>query len=246
MMRPVTLSLASRTQRGFSLIVSLMMLVVIIILGVGAAQMAINEERGARNDRDRQLAFQAAEAALLDAEYEILGPPGTPPTATGNCTEPGQTNVGWQRTGTSTCFNTINSVGFVETTSSPCSTPPNEGLCPYDAAYPAWRRVKNDAVLNPSGKVVDFLADAKGATNPTTVQYGRFTGRSFGSQQVSGMSGVPVSVYPPRYIIERVPQNTSVDEISSGGKWMYRVTAMGFGANANTQVVLQTVISTRD
>ena len=64
-------------QGGFSLIVSLMMLIVIIILGISGSQMAINEERGSRADRDRQIAFQAAEAALKDAEFEIYGSPAT-------------------------------------------------------------------------------------------------------------------------------------------------------------------------
>jgi type IV pilus assembly protein PilX len=60
--------------RGFSLIVVLLMLLVVTVLGLGAAQTAIVRERGARNDRDTEVAFQAAEAALLDAETDVLGP----------------------------------------------------------------------------------------------------------------------------------------------------------------------------
>lgn len=62
------------TQAGVSLIVVLMLLVIVSILGVGAAQIAGMGERSARNDRDMQLAWQSAEAALMDAEFDIHGP----------------------------------------------------------------------------------------------------------------------------------------------------------------------------
>ena len=61
-------------QRGFSLIVVLLLLVVATVLGVGAAQVSLVNERSARNDRDTEVAFQAAEAALADAETDVLGP----------------------------------------------------------------------------------------------------------------------------------------------------------------------------
>jgi type IV pilus assembly protein PilX len=61
-------------QRGFSLIVVLLLLVVATVLGVGAAQVSLVNERSARNDRDTEVAFQAAEAALVDAETDVLGP----------------------------------------------------------------------------------------------------------------------------------------------------------------------------
>ncbi|VTU33754.1 Tfp pilus assembly protein PilX [Variovorax sp. PBS-H4] len=65
---------SAQRQRGLSLIVVLLILVVISILGVGSAQIALQGERSARNDRDMQLAWQAAEAALQDAEFDIHGP----------------------------------------------------------------------------------------------------------------------------------------------------------------------------
>lgn len=63
-----------RHQRGISLLVVLMLIVIVSVLGVGAAQIATMSERSARNDRDMQLAWQSAEAALLDAEFDISGP----------------------------------------------------------------------------------------------------------------------------------------------------------------------------
>lgn len=65
------------TQKGFSLITTLILLVVVTVLGVGASQMVLLAERSTRFDRDQQIAFQAAEAALLDAEFDIRGPGGS-------------------------------------------------------------------------------------------------------------------------------------------------------------------------
>ncbi|MFT4191064.1 MAG: pilus assembly protein [Comamonas sp.] len=69
-------------QRGAALLVVLMMLAVVSLLGAAAVQMAILGERSARNDRDDQIAWQAAEAALADAEFDIEGESatGTGPT----------------------------------------------------------------------------------------------------------------------------------------------------------------------
>jgi type IV pilus assembly protein PilX len=61
-------------QRGVSLIVVLIVLVIATLLGIGSAQIALMAERSARNDRDAQIAWQAAEAALLDAELDIHDP----------------------------------------------------------------------------------------------------------------------------------------------------------------------------
>jgi len=61
-------------ERGVTLIVVLILLVVVTILGVGGARIALLSERSTRFDRDYQVAWQAAEAALIDAEYDIAGP----------------------------------------------------------------------------------------------------------------------------------------------------------------------------
>lgn len=62
-------------QSGAALIVTLMMLIAVLALGIAAAQMALQGDKAARNERDRQIALQAAEAALLDAETDIENSP---------------------------------------------------------------------------------------------------------------------------------------------------------------------------
>lgn len=64
----------SRRQAGFSLIVVLIVLIVVSLLGVSASQMVLLSERSTRFDRDYQIAYQGAEAALMDAEFDIRGP----------------------------------------------------------------------------------------------------------------------------------------------------------------------------
>ncbi|MBP9942440.1 MAG: hypothetical protein KBF33_13790, partial [Comamonas sp.] len=62
---------AMTAQQGVSLIMVMLIMVVVSMLGIGGVQIAMMAERGARNDRDMQIAFQAAEAALIDAEFDI-------------------------------------------------------------------------------------------------------------------------------------------------------------------------------
>jgi len=64
-------------QRGASLLMVMLILVVVSVLGIGGAQIALMSERGARNDRDQQVALQAAEAALMDAEFDLSSATGT-------------------------------------------------------------------------------------------------------------------------------------------------------------------------
>jgi type IV pilus assembly protein PilX len=59
------------TQRGITLVTTLIMMIGIMLIGASAANLALQGERGARGDRDRQIALQAAEAGLLDAETDI-------------------------------------------------------------------------------------------------------------------------------------------------------------------------------
>ena len=58
-------------QAGVALVVALMMLVVILVLGLGALRLTTTEERMVGYAYDRQLAFQAAEAALREIEDRL-------------------------------------------------------------------------------------------------------------------------------------------------------------------------------
>jgi type IV pilus assembly protein PilX len=60
-------------QRGVVLFVALILLVILSLLGVTAARLQTSEERMARNEDNRQMGAQAAEAALRNAEVNLAG-----------------------------------------------------------------------------------------------------------------------------------------------------------------------------
>jgi type IV pilus assembly protein PilX len=193
---------ALRGEAGFSLIVVLLLLVVLTVLGVGAAQLSLVNELGARGDRDTEIAFQAAEAALLDAEIDVLGP--NPGTASRLC-----------------AFNPRDVASFVVGCGGSGET---QGLCATAApgATPVWMSVD----LSPASR--------------TAVAYGTFTGQRY----AAGAGAIPAAL--PRYVIEAVRSNggwqmNQLESASAGSATnIFRVTAIGFGAREETQVVLQT------
>lgn len=58
-------------QRGVALIFALVFLLMLTLIGVTASKVTSLEERMAGNTRERDLAFEAAEAALRDAEQRL-------------------------------------------------------------------------------------------------------------------------------------------------------------------------------
>jgi type IV pilus assembly protein PilX len=64
-----------KDQSGVVLVVALLLLLILSMIGVTVARMQTVEERMARNENNRQLATQAAEAGLRNAEYQLLNAP---------------------------------------------------------------------------------------------------------------------------------------------------------------------------
>lgn len=200
------LDLRSREQ-GSSLIVVLIMLTVIFAMGVIAAKLSLFGEGAARNDRDRQIAFQSAESALLDAELDMMGP---------------NTSVNRR-----VCkFDSLVIAEFVEG----CGTGTNTGMCQNGAAPgDAWKTVKSN-----------YTTESGTSSSNLTVEYGQFTGQTL----PNGSSGLPVIL--PRYTIEAVRYSgtgAATDSVaSSKTEYAFLVTAMGFGARQQTQVMLQALV----
>lgn len=185
---------ARSRARGFSMIVVLIILGILSLLGVAATHMTLLTERSSRYDRDWQVAYQSAEAALLDAEFDIRGP---------NTSASKRVSQ----------FSNTSLLGFT----AGCGTSGSDrGLClPTTAGKAAWYQV-------------DFLDTSASAP---TVEFGQFTGRVLDY----GTTGVRPS-RKPRYIIEIIPD---MQPGFSTTRFMYRVTAMGFGPRDDTQAVLQ-------
>jgi type IV pilus assembly protein PilX len=191
-------SISAQSQKGASLIFVLIILTVVSITGVAGIQISMMSERGARNDRDMQIAWQAAEAALVDAEVDIFGPGAstrrinfTPSTIT---------------------------AAFVDN----CGTSgTSQGLCSF-----------NPAATKPAWLVANFELTGSSAT---TTPYGLFTSRTFPS------GGGVQAIKAPRYIIEPIRDPSDRDASNPNPKFVYRITAMGFGPRDDIQAVLQTI-----
>lgn len=142
------LSVLTKKQAGSSLVVVLIMLSIIMVIGLISSRLALFSEKSARNDRDRQIAFQAAEAALLDAELDIMGP---------NTSSAKRVCV----------FDSKKPAEFVVG----CGTLTKTGMC-LSATNPseAWQSVK--------ARYVSETGDHTANASNQTVQYGEFTGQS--------------------------------------------------------------------
>lgn len=191
-------------QGGASLIIVLLILIVVSILGVGGAQIALQGEHGARNDRDMQVAWQAAEAALQDAEFDIHGP------GTGNRN--------------ALLGNLQNTNDFIVACGND-ATKKNIGLCALaqNGSKPAWQSV-------------DFT---KSDATAHTVEFGTYTQRAFDAGAGTSNSGLK-PFQKPRYVIEPIMDPGNRD-LSSPNRYVYRVTAMGFGPRLDIQAVSQII-----
>ena len=73
------------SQQGISLVMTLLFMVAALVLGVSVMSVGVMQERILGNTKDRDLAFQAAEAALRDAEADIAANVTLATTFADNC-----------------------------------------------------------------------------------------------------------------------------------------------------------------
>lgn len=199
-------ALHGRTQSGLSLIVVLLILVVVSILGVAGIQISVLGERATRNDRDIQIAWQGAEAGLMDAQLDMQGQYAASLPAD---------NVQQRVKLFKRDAPDITALG------AGCgSTAATRGLClSIPGVAPDWL-------------TADFTDTGASAS---TVAFGTYTGRSF----TAGTTGLQPAT-PPRYIMELVEDPAYAGMASQTAKrYIYRITSMGTGPNANTRVVVQ-------
>lgn len=196
-------------QRGMALVVVLMLLVIVSLLGVAAMQITRLAERSARNDRDMQVAWQSAEAALLDAETDING-------GAGKTKEKGQGRGDFFR---STQIRYINGCG---------SKQDGElliGLCETNiTGKPAWLSV-------------DFEDDSGNARTVALGTYTQ-RHFAAGSSAASFV-GVQPSRQPRYVIEPITDPLLCTDLSKICGDKVYRITSMGFGPRPDIQAVIQ-------
>ncbi|MDY7574038.1 pilus assembly PilX family protein [Actimicrobium sp. CCI2.3] len=196
----------SRRQSGITLIIVLVWLMAVSLLAMSALQIGLQDQKAARSYRDREIAFQAAEAGLRDAELDIEDSPDT-------------------HLSRSALFAANSKAGFPDEVGNDCQRGVSnryQGLCRQsaDASAPSWLQVAQH------GR--DGIHDSDVA-----VAYGRFTGRSM----QTGVGALPAML--PRYLIELMPYRQA-GYSAERPEYFYRITAIGFGADVSSEVVLQT------
>lgn len=180
-------------QHGAVLLFVLLVVLGVLLIGVSAVNLGLMDEKAAQGEGQRQLAFRAAEAALLDAQADIEG----------------------GRGGLRAALFVAGAQGFVAGCGNGRGLP-NQGLClPADSGPPLWQALD--------------LAGPDSADAHWSV-YGQFTGAHLADDH---------SVHQPRYIIERVALAIAGEDAARWQGHCYRITAIGFGRRAGTEVVLQ-------
>lgn len=184
-------------QSGVSLVIVMIFLVILSGLAINAIQGSTFSARVAGNESDRTLAFQAAEAALKDAEHDL-------------------SSVLANGTTICTSASTVCRAEPISRGDGFDTTCPN-GRCVPNPSSPAWEVASNWTNASPANNT---------ATSAGSVVYGFYT----------GATALPVVAQQPRYLIEYFKQ---------GDFSVYRVTAVGYGANSSTQSILQSAIKAR-
>jgi type IV pilus assembly protein PilX len=205
------------TQRGSTLLVSLMFLMVMTLVATGVWRMAMQQESMTGFERDYQVAFEAAEQALRDAELDYFNAcmkkaDGTEETCTARSVPiAGITGFG--------------KVGAPNDGAGTCST---TGLCrPNAKVTPAFKIFESQ----PKYKV---LSESSSGAAEKPVVIGTFT-RDASKQG----SVVPNVIRQPQYLIEAMQMG------GNNGRQLavvYRITAIGFGRRNDTRVVLQSFL----
>ncbi len=191
-------------QSGASLLIALIMLIAVMLLGVAAARMALMNEKSSRSDRDRQIAFAAAEAALRDAELDVSGDATNArgrieafPALPGTCHESGAF-AGLCRTGDTppwTTFNMLAPTPWIEYGRY------SGQRFPYGAASLASR---------PPRYLVELVTVGKPGAGTSALQRYRVTAVGFGTRESTQV------VLQSIYAIDAAPEQASKPPVRLG------------------------------
>ncbi|MEY4763497.1 MAG: hypothetical protein RI907_170 [Pseudomonadota bacterium] len=202
------------SQRGVALIVVLLFMAALGVGGLYSARSALLGERMARNQLDNQVARQAAEAALRDAEVDLAIPDSV--TRAGATCSRGESRPVSQ--------------GFAYFTVS-C----DRGQC--DPGQSMADRLNLDyskAGVVAGAKGAAWWPTAKGGKwgdNDGDIDCASFTG-AVPLGTYTGASKIPGVARQPEYLIEQFRKDSKTGDI-------YRITARGFGYRTGTEVVMQ-------
>lgn len=210
-------------QRGLALVIVMIFLSAITGITIWSVRQSLMGEGMARNQLDLVVARQAAEAALRDAERDIMNV-STAVLPNASCSRGQEPPLG--RKG----FTELCALGLCEINSEIYATA-SWSAANAANAEPWWPSGKGGQWNNTfSGKPqrASATVDTAHCTFTGGVPLGTYTG-------ATAITGVAVQ---PEYLIEYFSR---VSPISLKPTSHYRITARGFGYTQRTQVVLQTV-----
>lgn len=207
-----------------ALLVVLIFTLALTGIAIVSARLAVQGESMARNQLDSQVARQAAEAALRDAERDLmLASGGARPDAP--CARGAERPV----------------VGGV-----PPDAACTHGQCAFSEAS---RLAANFATANSAAPGEPWWPVAAGGrwnNNPATKP--SRTNSTDGSQCASFTGAVPLGVYTGVAPIQGVVQQPEylIEHIRRAEQVIFRITARGFGYRQGTEVVLQSYFRVPD
>lgn len=219
-------------QRGLALVVVMLFLILISGISLVGVKESIFSEHAARNQLDYEVARQAAESALRDAERDLMNPSLT-------------------LVPNSSC-----SRGDTQITEADFTAQCTNGLCRVnESAYAAvdWSKTSGGEVWWPASKGGQWnnqFAD-KPVRIPATPGNCHFTG-AVPLGTYTGAPALKSVARQPEYLVEYFRRkNVRINQVESqvytagrnANQWspMYRITARGFGISAQTQVVVQSI-----
>lgn len=237
----------SKRQSGVALYVVIVFVMLSMLLALWAARSALFNELLVGNDADYQRAFEAAQAMLQDAEFDIRGvnPDGT------NCT-PNTTDDVCRRN-TTVYFDIEtkdleNMMATVETEeSTKLATNPKvrcyKGICQKrSGSQDFWNEsttLKSMITADVGARYGQFTgADAATTANPILAKTAAGEGAWYWVEMLP-------YVDPNISLLAGMPPGSNVERFAPSRKklWVYRITALAKGNKPSSEVVLQSTLS---
>ena len=227
-------------QQGIALYVVIVLVLLSMLLALWAARSSLFNELLLGNDADYQRTFEAAQAMLQDAEFDIRGT-----KADGSICTPDESLADVCRASTSVYFDietkdleSILSTVATNNSSVKCF----KGIC--------QKRADPQDFWNDPTTLTNMIAENVGA------RYGQFTGaKAFSENKIlstkeSGKGAwywVEILPYvdPNISLIANLGANSNVERFAPSRKklFVYRITALARGLKPGTEVVLQSTLS---
>lgn len=233
-----------RAQHGVSLFVVIVLVMLSMLLALWGSRTSLFNEMIVGNDADYQRAFEAAQALIQDAEFDIRGerPDGSSclPGATPVTCRPLGTVLGFPVASEGDAskdgqFEYLKALLETKTTSQSCF----QGIC--------LKRTGNQDFWNDKTILTSML--------PQGARYGQYTGAELGTAGSKGSNPILKVTTADRggwYWVEvmpYLPKEKQTSQLITNGamnlelnidpNFIYRITAVARGLKESTQVVLQ-------